>query len=568
MRRFVLFALVAALLAAAAWYYFSRAPKWEVAALLPRETIFLAHLPDFNRTRDQWRHSDICQLYREPAMQEFLRKPFAQASKANAGSQTIAEIERLDPKHAFVALTSMDNTNPTFVVGFRFRGNQAAASEIVDRWRTNLLGKNTSVAREKINYRHHQIENISTAHLNLATVYVRQWFFASNDVAQLKALLDRFDKPGQDRQSTLESDAAFRGAISHMPSDYALLVYLQPKTFAEKLATLRATLGQRIAADQRMLIEQIHSVCGTTRFEGGKMHDVFFAAMPRQTDAKLTRSSEALGTADTVFYLTTLLNTRNLDALGQAAAMGPIGGWWQKYVRATRNSGVSVEEWQAAFDFELAALADWPANTRWPSIILTLPVKDPARANRITSAMTAAVDEDAAWSKSEKDGVIYFSMAAPANMFAITPTIGLSNRLFVAGLDAASVEAAMKRSQNAAAALSNLPAYKTAVRALPPPTESFAYVDMALLYSRLDAALRPLLVMSAAFLPAISDNVDLGRLPASDTVTKHLSPIVSSQRYEHDGYIAESIGPITTNDAALAIAMVAIYWATIQHRAD
>jgi hypothetical protein len=59
----VLFLLIA--LAAAAfggWYYwqfsqrFSTAP---VAGLLPRDTIFLAQIPDFNRARDEWQHSDI-----------------------------------------------------------------------------------------------------------------------------------------------------------------------------------------------------------------------------------------------------------------------------------------------------------------------------------------------------------------------------------------------------------------------------------------------------------------------------------------------------------------------------
>jgi hypothetical protein len=568
MRRFLLLALIVAGLAAAAWYYFSRATSLQVAALLPRETIFFAHVPDFNRTRDQWHRSDIYQLYREPAVQDLLRKPLAQVPQRNAASQTIADTEQLEAKDAFVALTSIDNNNPTLVAGFRFHGNQAAAEAIVGKWRANLVKKNASATREKIVHRQHQIEVVSTAHLKLATVYAAHWFFLSNDVAQLKALLDRADKPGEDRQRALEADAAYRDAVSHMPSDYAVLVYLQPKTFVEKLTILRATLGQQTPADKRSLMEQIRSICGTTRFDGAKMHDVFFAAMPRQTDAKLTRSSEALGTADTFFYLVTLVNTRNFEAFGQAAAMGPLGGWLQKFVQVAAKSGITVADWKAAFELELGALADWPANARWPSVIATLPIKDPARAQKIAAAVTAAVDEDAAWTKSEKDGVTYLSMPSPVNLFAITPTIGLSDRLFVAGPDAVSVEAAMKRNQNSSAPLSNSPTYKTAVRALPPPTDSLAYVDMALLYSRLDAALRPLLVMSAAFMPSISDHVDLGKLLAPDVVTRHFGPIVSSQRYDGDGYIAESIGPITANEAAFVIGLAAIYWATAQHRAD
>jgi len=60
--------------------------------------IFLAHMQDFNRTRDQWHQSDLYQLYSEPAVQDFLRKPLANLPKRDAASQTVREIEQLDPR--------------------------------------------------------------------------------------------------------------------------------------------------------------------------------------------------------------------------------------------------------------------------------------------------------------------------------------------------------------------------------------------------------------------------------------------------------------------------------------
>ena len=95
---------------------------------------------------------------------------------------------------------------------------------------------------------------------------------------------------------------------------------------------------------------------------------------------------------------------------------------------------------------------------------------------------------------------------------------------------------------------------------------AFVYVDTAMLYSRLDAALRPMLLMSAAFMPAISDYVDVGKLPSAEIVAKHLSPIVSWQRYERDGYVTESVGPVTLSEAAVGIGLPAILWGeTRQH---
>src|SRR5262249_51814884 len=75
----VLFVLIAlAVAASAGWYYWQfsqRISNAPVAALLPRQTVFVAQIPDFNRALDEWQHGDLYQLYREPAVQEFLRKP-------------------------------------------------------------------------------------------------------------------------------------------------------------------------------------------------------------------------------------------------------------------------------------------------------------------------------------------------------------------------------------------------------------------------------------------------------------------------------------------------------------
>ena len=81
---------------------------------------------------------------------------------------------------------------------------------------------------------------------------------------------------------------------------------------------------------------------------------------------------------------------------------------------------------------------------------------------------------------------------------------------------------------------------------------------MALLYARLDATVRPLVLMAAAFVPGVSEYVDVDKFPTSEVVTKHLSPIVSSQRYESDGYVSESIGPVTLNQAAFGLAILGI----------
>jgi hypothetical protein len=526
-----------------------------VTALLPRGTVALIHLPDFNHTRDDWRQTDIYKLYQEPAVREFLNRPLSKVPQRDTTSQTLSDLEKLSPKDAFVAVTSIEENNPHFVGGFRFHSSQTDADKVVGKWRSQLV--RDASAHESLDYQQHKIDIAGVAPNQIATVYNGQWFFASNDLAELKAVLDRADGREKDRQTLLESDETFRAAMAHMPANYAFFFYVQPKGISEKLASLRNAIGA--AGTQNTVVDQVHSICGATRFDGGKMRDVLFVGMPQtQPDRKLSRSSLELGTADTFLYLATLINPDRLAGINQAGL--PMGAWLQKVFDATARAGVTADDWKTAFDLELGSLADWPQSSHWPSIIATLRVKDFARASKLVEALTHGIDEDAPWTKTEKNGVLYFYMQKPAALLAITPTLALSNRALIVGFDSVSVESAINRTNQSSSALSNSPTYKTAARAVPAPTGAFIYIDLATLYTRLDAALRPMLLMSAAFMPAISDYVDIGKLPPPEIVAKHLSPIVSSQRYDGDGYVTESSGPVTLSETALALGLPAIFW--------
>jgi hypothetical protein len=230
------------------------------------------------------------------------------------------------------------------------------------------------------------------------------------------------------------------------------------------------------------------------------------------------------------------------------------------------TNGIAPDDWKAAFGLELGALADWPSSAHWPSLLITLPVRDLAKAGKIIESFTRS-DEGAIWTQTEKDGVRYFSKQSAATLVAITPTIALSDRILIAGFNPVSVEEAVKRSASSSSELSSTQTYKSVERLLPAPTNFFSYVDMALLYSRLDASLRPMLLMAAAFMPAITRSVDLGKIPSPEVITKHLSPIVSSQRYDRDGYVTESLGPITLDQAAIGLAVLSGLSSTALHQA-
>ena len=560
MKRILLILIALAVAAFAGWYYWQfsqRLSSAPAAALLPRETIFVAQIPDFNRARNEWQRCDIYQLYREPSVQDFLRKPLGNAPKTDAVSQTLLEIEQLAPKNAFVALTSIDNNNPKIVGGFRFRGSQEEAERIIGNWRSMLMGQNSSLKREKVQYQGHEIEVTKTGSFSVATAYDPPWFFVATDAPDVQALLDRADRRASNPDNRLDKDETYRAAISRRPSNDVASFYLQPKTFSQRLSALRAAVGSTPAPGEGTMLEKMRCITGSMRFENGKIRDVFFLGMPKlEQNTSLTSSSLSLGTKETFLYLAMLLNLgERMDTLNQAATFAGT-----KIFQALSDSGITAADWKAAFGIELGSLADWPPSAHWPSILVTLPVMDTAKAGKIVEALLRA-DQQATWTQTQKDGVRYFSKQSVAAFVAITPTIALSDRILIAGLDPTSVEEAIRRGGSGSSELADSQIYKGAARLLPAPTNFFAYVDTAQLYSRLDASLRPMLLMAAAFVPAVAGSIDPAKLPAAEVITKHLSPIVSSQRYDGDGYMAESIGPITLDQLGIGVAIFSSFGA-------
>jgi hypothetical protein len=562
MKRFLLLVIVAAVAAFGIWLALrhSRGGESAVTELLPKDTALLVHLPDLKQTRDQWHQSDVYQIWLEPAVQQFMQKPLTKLPPTLATTQPLRDFMQLEPKDAFVAVTAMAGNNPVFEAGFRFKGSHDDAEKVIGRWRAQLLEKAPATKRETADYQGHAIETFTADRASVSTVYDRDWFLASNDGAGLRLLLDRIDGRLDDKTTTLKANETYAAAIAHMPGSYSALLYVQPKSFIDKLTPFVAMAGRDAVADQMAALRRIDSFCGAFAFDGGKMRDVSFVAMPQATaGGKLSRDSAGLGTNNTFLYSALLLGLANQQQLAQGnppAVAGPLAKL-QQIVGALAAQGITVEQWQSAFGDEIGLVGDWAENTRWPSLLLSVPVKDVAKAKDLVDSVTK-LRPDQQWTRQENDNVLTYSLQSIGGFVPVIPTIAVSDKLAIAGTDLASVEGAMKRTETKDTVLTKAENYVSATRQLGEPTNAFVYVDTKMLFERLDVALRPLLLMGAAFVPALSDNADFTKLPPAEVVAKHLSPIVMSQRYDRDGYVTESIGPITSTQAAIGLGAAAV----------
>ncbi|MGZ4984019.1 MAG: hypothetical protein ACXV9Q_07955, partial [Chthoniobacterales bacterium] len=239
MKKLLLVIIFAALAAGGIWLAKHggsiRTSSAAVSALLPKETLALVHVPDLNGTRAKFHETDLYKLWHEPAIQDFLRRPLSKTAKDDALRQKLQEIEPLEIKDAFFAVTSWEKKRSKVLAGFRFRGSEDGVDKIVSQWRGRIHVDAPTAQHQTLDYEKHRIEVSTEGELTLATVYDGNWFFVANDVDALKLLLDRADGRLKDSAGTLGADDNFIAASKHLPAVYSARAYARVDRYFESL---------------------------------------------------------------------------------------------------------------------------------------------------------------------------------------------------------------------------------------------------------------------------------------------------------------------------------------------
>ncbi|CAN5570954.1 hypothetical protein BH20VER3_BH20VER3_13520 [soil metagenome] len=550
--------LVIALLAAAVVWVIVRVQLTRrlarVPDLLPATTLALLEVPDFRQTRRQWHESDLYQIWREPTVQAWLEKPLGRLLKDRPGHQALQDFLQLGPTDGFLALTSLENNEAKLVVGFHFDRSPTEARQFIEQRETDFFARNANPTRETIIYEQHKIETVQIAHVVFARVYDNQWFFASNDLAVLKTLLDRLDHRREKAQTSLAESEAFVAATAHLGQDHAFMFYLDPRPFVEKLTPLIALTGQSLALDQLLRFRQMRSVATAIGFDQGKMRETDFVAMP-SLGAEKKFERPLLGAAGTNSFLYSVSRLHWSDNLRTPSAPVALGlpALLRQITAAMKARGISLADWRQAFGDELEIVGDWAADSHWPAFVSALPIKDAARARQITEALTSVELAGAPWTHAVRNDVVFYSSRPFGDFVPIQPAFALTDTMMLAGSDLGTVESTLGRLAHPPDELQKSALFHEAAIKVPRADNAFNYVDTRLLYERVDAAARPLLLMGATFYPALAKTVDATKLPPAEAIAKHLSPIVMSQRYDKDGYVTESVGPVTFREATIGL---------------
>lgn len=533
----------------------ARAAEPRVAAdLVPADAVFFLTLPDPGRSATAWRSTDLFRLWAEPEVQAFLERPLAKVPPNPALLGVLASLDRLEIHDAFAAVVRLEEAGdapPHLLAGLRFRPDRRAELDaLLEAPKAKLRTSFPEGRAETLDHRGQPVEIFRTGRaedlLASATRPDLGWYLLSNDLGALRAALDRLDN-NPDASPGLAADADFRAVRARMPAGVEALTFGRPQPLVERVLRVaeRAGATPDFTPEQREQLKKQRAFGASTAFEaGGKIRDTLFVLAPEDragtTPAGLSFSTLPLAVAgDTLFYATTRLgladNSKGPPPAWVNAALGMIGG--------------DVAGFRAAFGDDLTAWVEWSAPTPGDSapaasFTAALPVRDRAVATSFFEKLLAHPPENARWEKTPGVPGTHTLRTEDANRAA--PTLALGERHLFLGLQPEGVTRALARERTAPAApLSGSEPFRAARALVGTPDGAFAFLDARGLFERAYAAARPMVAMGAVFVPGFSDYVDADRLPAAETLARHLAPVALSQRRVEDGVILESAGPLS-----------------------
>ncbi len=559
-----------ALGAAGATVYLAQKPGTGAAAAsassgyLPPETLLLLSVPDPQQTAADWKTTDLYKIWTEPSVQAFFAKPLSKLPENKDLDDTLAQIGKVNPHHLFAALTALDEKDnaPHLLAGFQFKGSNADVDQLLSKPKAALREKNPAGKADLVKYQDHSLETFTTEDgKTIASVYLNDWYFISNDLALLKTTLDRVDHRAPAGQPSLEGEADFKAVLVKMPANPATLVFARPRIFFDRIFALAASSGQTMSDEQLAEIRKIKAIGATTTIDNGKLRDTLYSLAPgyKLYGGPLQMSALPLTSPDTLLFYAAMLQLPDHYQLPANAGTGPNAmgyAFLNQYADQLKAQGVTLESFNAAFGHETSLQLDWPAGSSQPSLVLGLDVHDPAAAAKVLDGVLKTLPPDVKWQLASADGLTYRSLALP-NVSFITPTLTLTDKHLILGLSTAGVRAAAGREKAGGANFTASEAYKTASATVAKPNLATTYIDAKPLFERTYGALKPLAMFGAAFAgPQVNDYVDLSKLPDGEAISKHLTPIVLSQKSDDQGILMESVGPVTFIQATAGLGVV------------
>ena len=490
----------------------------QASSLAPADSVFFANIPDIPLTGFRWSRTALAQIAAEPDVRAFLEKPLARFNESPTNKETLDLLTKLKPGNIYLAATSASEQDFRGILGVQFWGKREDFLAAVAKVRAALPPATGEPSKEE--YRGLEITATQHGDLLLHTAVAGRWGFFTNDASLIKEALDR--ATGNAQSPPLAANPRFLKIITELLSEPDLLVFLQPEKALDALLAVGRSMGAKAIPDHVDELKLTEAAGGAWKMDGEMIRDAFFLLREGSGDLPETISHEsiALTTPETTLFGNFVLNFSSLPTWLDRLA--------ESYPNATQGLAPLVQSVAEGYGPECALIGTMPSGDQNPALLVAMKVRNPNQ-NLLANATVIP---------GSQGGTVVHLIPHP-----LMPIAAAQNEKFlILGTDPKSVSEALEVDSKT---LQDSPDFQNARSAYRNSNEAFCFLDTRVVFERSYGAILPIIKMSAALMPDMSQKWDVAKLPSPPTIGQHLPPIVFSQKRIPDGTRMESSGPVS-----------------------
>lgn len=562
MKRFLpLLALV--VFAAALGYIFlflkPGASNMQAAEIAPPDAVLYLELPEIPASKVRWQATALHAIFNEPEVVAFLEKPRSQPRSSQV--QSVIDIyQQVEPQSAFLSVLNVEAERPSVAAAFRTKKTKeqvdAALKPIVDAARAKYPAGKADLG-------HHEgvaVESFTAEGFSVAMAFDEGWCVVATSVDLVHAMLDRLQGRGDGGFAAAETGKAL---FSKAPKVRETLSYFRPGPIIAKLRPMLELSGQGAGVRWQEL-EAVNWLAAWTVFDGPNIRDgIYIAGGDFAGETGLKQTAMALTSPKTLIYYSALLTGLKGEFKVPDPSMDPTGtlARLQDFLGLLVAEGIPVEKLVASIGAEGGFALDWPDGAFYPSLSLRMDVADRATMGRFCEFLASGRAFGIPLGKKDLGkGTVLYELPSMAAQFQLQPGMALTQDALLIGSDAGRL-ASIVSGNVSVGDLRGAEGFTAAAKSVGPPDSGFAYIDLRSLFEKVYGIGRTFLMLGAGFMGEAGKQVDLAKLPATETIAKHLGPVVFSKHRDGEGVLMESVGPITTHELVVGIGAGSIFGA-------
>jgi hypothetical protein len=529
MRR--IFAVVLAAVIGALLVVFWRQTQVSIAAnqIAPSNAIFYIEVPHLVQTAKNLPNTAIYQIFQEPSVRRFLRQPASAVWKEHWSSWN--SFSKLGCTTLFFCAT--DPNCEHWIAGFQSSANSTARIKEIQNISKTLFARDALY----ITFERQNTPDIAKEAGGICFTDFGGWTVLSRDADLLRETLQN----ARSDDHRLHSSKLFQVCHSNLRPGYDLLL------FARGSPSLNPAdgLGWEYGADQTAGDSQ--ALIASTTIEGSRLRDTVFTWTGNsENTGALSREGFAATSANTIGYLVSRLKLSGFWRLSDKFSRDwPFAATLRDYIGEARSFGIEpqdldrlvsgieivVDRDPGSGSLVTTALLDVADRTKFQQVIDRI-----VREKLPDSCRPATIAETSAY------------IASPNENASIV--FGLVGEKLVVTWDQSIFAEIVRRLRTKDPGLEQSNQFKEMERLVATPSDLFLYIDARAGFEGFYDASRPMLIFGAALIPSLNRYVDAMALPETDAIAKHLSPIVLSRHHVANGFIDESVGPLTAYEAS------------------